>query len=50
MRENGSAVLNFPGTRAGGTEDFYAHEVDLMVPAALEQMIGADEARMINAR
>ena len=49
VRENGS-VLNFPGTRAGGTEDFYAHEVDLMVPAALEQMIGADEARMINAK
>ena len=49
VRATGS-VLNFPGTRAGGAEDFYAHRVDLMVPAALEQMIGADEAQMIQAK
>ena len=44
------SVLDFPGTRTGTHADFYAHEVDLMVPAALEQMIGADEAKMINAK
>jgi len=49
VRKTGS-VLNFPGTRAGAPEDFYAHRVDLMVPAALEQMIGSAEAKMINAK
>ncbi len=43
-------VAGFPGAEAIGTEDFYRLPVDLMIPAAMEQMITAREAAWINAK
>lgn len=32
------------------TDVFYSHEVDVFIPAALEQMINADKAKLINCK
>jgi glutamate dehydrogenase (NAD(P)+) len=43
-------VADFPGSTPLSEEAFYRHEVDLLVPAALEQMIDDEQARLIGAR
>ena len=40
----------YPGGRKISREEFFASEVDLLVPAALELQIGADEAKEIRAK
>lgn len=49
VKENGS-VAGFPGAEAMGEDDFYACEVDLFIPAALEQMIHAGNAEKIRCK
>ncbi|MGB0766788.1 MAG: Glu/Leu/Phe/Val family dehydrogenase [Phycisphaeraceae bacterium] len=41
-------IRGYPDAEAIDTDAFYSHEVDLLVPAALEQMIDADRAEQIN--
>ena len=43
-------VGGFPGAEAISTEAFYGLEVDVLIPAALEQMVTEDEAQHVNAR
>lgn len=43
-------VAGFPGSTAIPTDQFYATAVDLFIPAALEQMIKAQHAKIINAK
>ncbi|MCH2132319.1 MAG: Glu/Leu/Phe/Val dehydrogenase [Phycisphaerales bacterium] len=43
-------VAGFPQSEPISTEDFYSLNVDVLIPAALEQMIGPDEASLINAK
>lgn len=43
-------IANFPGATAIGEDEFYATEVDLFVPAALEQMIDVKQAQMLNCK
>ncbi|MEM9915418.1 MAG: Glu/Leu/Phe/Val dehydrogenase [Planctomycetota bacterium] len=43
-------VADFPGSKPISEEVFYTTKVDLFVPAALEQMIGIDQARMLNCK
>ena len=43
-------VGGFPGAEALGVEDFYGLQVDVLIPAALEQMITPEEARHVNAK
>ena len=40
----------YPGGKKISREEFFASEVDIFVPAALELQIGADEAREIRAK
>jgi glutamate dehydrogenase (NAD(P)+) len=40
----------YPGGKKISREEFFASEVDLLVPAALELQIGADEAKEIRAK
>jgi glutamate dehydrogenase (NAD(P)+) len=40
----------YPGGKKISREEFFAQEVDLLVPAALELQIGADEAKEIRAK
>lgn len=44
------AVSGFSEAEAIGQSDFYSMPVDLLVPAAMEQMITAENAHLINAR
>lgn len=48
--EQKGGVSGFAGAEAIGVDDFYALKVDVLVPAALEQMITPREAELINAR
>ena len=43
-------VAGFPGGKAFSEEDFYSLPVDLLIPAALEQMITTENAALINCR
>lgn len=43
-------VAGFPGAEVITTDQFYALNVDVMVPAALEQMIDAPQAELINCK
>jgi len=43
-------VAGYARAQALSNHDFYATEVDLLIPAALEQMIGEEEARLLNCR
>ncbi len=43
-------VAKFPGSEPISEDDFYRLEVDLMVPAALEQMIGREQAEKLNCK
>jgi glutamate dehydrogenase (NAD(P)+) len=43
-------VANYAEAEPCSTEDFYRAEVDLLIPAALEQMIGPDEAALVNCK
>ena len=43
-------VHAFRGAEAIAEDEFYGLEVDVFIPAALEQMITPDKARLINAR
>ena len=43
-------VAGFPGAKPVGTEGFYALEVDVLIPAALEQMITENEAQHVRAK
>ncbi|MEM9883580.1 MAG: Glu/Leu/Phe/Val dehydrogenase [Planctomycetota bacterium] len=43
-------VAGFAGSQAIDAEDFYRREVDLLVPAALEQMIDEEKAAMLNCK
>ena len=44
------ALEGYPGGKKISREEFFASEVDLLVPAALELQIGADEAKEIRAK
>ena len=41
-------VAGFPLGEAISEEDFYRQEVDLFIPAALEQMVNLDKAKLLN--
>lgn len=43
-------IANFPGATVISEDEFYAMEVDLFVPAALEQMIDVKQAEMLNCK
>ena len=43
-------IANFPGGTPITEDEFYATEVDLFVPAALEQMIDVEEAQKLNCK
>src|SRR5690606_7971442 len=43
-------VAGYHDSEAISEEDFYGQQVDVLIPAALEQMIDDRHARMINAR
>ncbi|MEO1235945.1 MAG: Glu/Leu/Phe/Val dehydrogenase [Planctomycetota bacterium] len=43
-------VAGFPGSKPITQDEFYTTEVDLFVPAALEQMIGDAEANKLNCK
>lgn len=43
-------VADFPGSKAIEEDGFYALEVDLFVPAALEQMIDVKQAKLVNCK
>lgn len=43
-------VAGFPGAEACSEEVFYREPVDLFIPAALEQMIGPDQAAHLDCR
>ncbi|MEO0515533.1 MAG: Glu/Leu/Phe/Val dehydrogenase [Planctomycetota bacterium] len=43
-------VANFPGATLISEDEFYSMEVDLFVPAALEQMIDVKQAQMLNCQ
>ncbi|MEE9405734.1 MAG: Glu/Leu/Phe/Val dehydrogenase [Algisphaera sp.] len=49
VKQNGS-IEGFSDAKPVDADTFYAHPVDVMVPAALEQMIGPQQAGMINAK
>ena len=49
MKENGS-IKGFPGAKSITTEEFWALEVDALVPAALENAINSDTAKTIRAK
>lgn len=49
-RDHGGSTDGFGKATEADPETFYKTEVDLMVPAALEQMITAKEAQWINAK
>jgi glutamate dehydrogenase (NAD(P)+) len=46
----GIADFPGPGVRTLSEEDFYRTPVDLFVPAALEQMIDVEQAKMLNCK
>ncbi len=48
--EEHGGIAGFSGAEVIGEEEFYRKEVDLFIPAALEQMIDEDKARMINCK
>ncbi|MEM7577573.1 MAG: hypothetical protein AAF328_08865 [Planctomycetota bacterium] len=48
--EKTGGVAGFSGAEAIDVESFYKLELDLMIPAALEQMITSKEAEWINAK
>ena len=43
-------VAGFPGAEAISVDDFYSLEVDVFIPAALEQMIDVDQADRMNCK
>jgi glutamate dehydrogenase (NAD(P)+) len=43
-------VAGYPGGKEITREEFFAAEVDMLVPAALELQIGTDEAKVIKAK
>jgi glutamate dehydrogenase (NAD(P)+) len=48
--ERTGGVVGFEGADPIGEDEFYATPVDLFIPAALEQMIDLDRARMLNCK
>jgi glutamate dehydrogenase (NAD(P)+) len=49
-RAGHGGVMGFPGSEKIAPEDFYGLHVDVLIPAALEQMITPREAARINAK
>ncbi len=49
VRDKGT-IAGFPGAEACSRDDFFAADAEIMIPAALENQIGAAEARAIKAR
>lgn len=49
VKEHGG-VGGYPDATGCSTEEFYEARVDLLIPAALEQMIGPEEAKLVNCR
>jgi glutamate dehydrogenase (NAD(P)+) len=49
IRAHGS-IAEYPHGRACSREEFFATQVDLFSPAALENQVGADEARALKAK
>ena len=43
-------LAGYPGAKAVSREEFFASEVDIFVPAALELQIGRDEAKEMNCK
>jgi glutamate dehydrogenase/leucine dehydrogenase len=50
FKQKTGSVLNFPGSEAITNEELLEEEVDILVPAALEDTITADNAKKIKAR
>ena len=48
--EKSGGVAGYHGAEAISEEDFYKREVDLFIPAALEQMITEEKAKLINCK
>ncbi len=48
--EENKEVLNFPGTKKISLDEFWELNVDILVPAALENAINTDNANKINAK
>ena len=48
--ERNGGVADFPGAEPISEDDFYAHKVDVFIPAALEQMIDAHQASLMNCK
>ena len=48
--EKHRGVVGFSGSVPISAKEFYQMEVDVCIPAALEQMIGPEEAEMINCK
>ena len=44
------SLEGYPGGRKISREEFFGCEVDIMIPAALELQVGAEEAKVIRAR
>ena len=49
VTENGG-VAGFPGAEPCTEEEFYQEQVDIFIPAALEQMIGPEQAKHMNCK
>ena len=48
--ETTGGIVNYPAASAISQEQFYQTQVDLLIPAALEQMVTIGEAQQINCR
>jgi glutamate dehydrogenase (NAD(P)+) len=48
--EKNGGVKGFPGADAGTADQFYTLNVDLFIPAALEQMVNMDVARKLKCK
>lgn len=48
--EETGGIAGFPGTEAITAAEFYETQVDLLIPAALEQMIGIDQAKRVQCK
>lgn len=49
-KESKKSILGFPGSKLISTEQFWSLPVDVMIPAALENVITVDIANKINAK
>jgi len=49
VREHG-AIAGYPGGRVASREEFFSAQADLIIPAALENQIGPEEAGMLKVK